>query len=156
MLSQIHSSSIFARTRTPVSNKKSSVDESRVEVEWHPISYHCSSWYTTPTAINRPLNGMAMQNSIQTICVHCVEQYHDWIVVDCTLNFHIGTPCGQWTQEKVNKSVVGQSLKVCMNPEQKVLDLMPIVEFTTYISYFVKVSYAWSKFEFSKPADWES
>ena len=63
-----------------------------------------------------------------------------YVVLESTLTLHYGAPCAHWTQEKLQKSVIGQHLTVSVNPEQKIDNLNDVIQFTTYLSCFVKVS----------------
>ena len=63
-----------------------------------------------------------------------------YVVLESTLTLHYGAPYAHWTQEKLQKSVIGQHLTVSVNPEQKIDNLNDVIQFTTYLSCFVKVS----------------
>lgn len=62
------------------------------------------------------------------------------------MTIHCGTQCGQWVEEKVKKSLISRSLNVSVNPEKKMEDNSAIIQFTTYLSYFIKVLQALTRY----------
>ncbi|XP_067929664.1 microtubule-associated protein futsch-like isoform X2 [Watersipora subatra] len=69
---------------------------------------------------------------------------------DSTLTIHQGAACGQWTEEKMQKSIVGQNLRVSVNPEQRLDNLDTVIQFTTYLSCFVKVTSTYELLQMSQ------
>lgn len=57
-----------------------------------------------------------------------------------TLTILSAAACGQWTQDKLQKSVVGQHLTVSLNPQSKMEDGKAHWQFISYLSCLIKVS----------------